>query len=54
MGKDHRFGAQGLFCGADTVAVIGPSSSAILADAQGGDEEAFACLSRAIQRVLLR
>ena len=36
------------------MAVIGPAFSAILADARGGDEEAFACLFRAIQPVLLR
>jgi RNA polymerase sigma-70 factor, ECF subfamily len=36
------------------VAVIGPAFTVILTDAQGGDEEAFAFLFRAIQPVLLR
>ena len=35
------------------MAVIGPAFSDILADAQGGNEEAFACLFRAVQPVLL-
>lgn len=35
------------------MAVTGPAFSVILADAQGGDEAAFACLFRAVQPVLL-
>src|SRR5260221_2528710 len=51
---EWRFGVQGVVCRADTGPVIGGEFGAVLARAQGGDEEAFARLFRDVQPALLR
>src|SRR5260221_2397557 len=51
---EWRFGVRGVVCRADTGPVIGGEFGAVLARAQGGDEEAFARLFRDVQPALLR
>jgi RNA polymerase sigma-70 factor, ECF subfamily len=53
IAKNHRFGPQGPVCGPILSRVIGSAFSVVLAGAQDGDEEAFACLFRALQPALL-
>src|SRR5215470_4819771 len=51
--SEWRFGLRRGVGRADTVAVIGGEFAAVLAAAQGGDQEAYARLFRDIQPVLL-
>jgi RNA polymerase sigma-70 factor, ECF subfamily len=52
-GGISHIGLQSEVCGLILIRVIGAAFSAVLADAQDGEEEAFAQLFRAVQPVLL-